>query len=227
MNGKTKNLLERKLTGSFLGLAAVLLSFSLVFAACDSPAGMDADSGKITPIVVEPYDPSNPPEIPYDPPGIYPPDRPITQSFWDGDRKKIKVKFEVGNGGWGLWGNRGIVSTQDDKYLVKDLDYGAQDFDITLDKIHDGDKYLNIRWAGSYTPVRSDFIVKAKLALPDAPDWEKSTMEFSVGIDFNHDLLGSGWNIKTKNLYDVITYKIDNVLKDPDFGDALKRAKRD
>jgi len=43
MNERTKNLLERKLTGSFLGLAAVLLSFSMAFAACDSPSGTDLD----------------------------------------------------------------------------------------------------------------------------------------------------------------------------------------
>jgi len=42
MNGKTKNLRMRKLTGSFPGLAAVLLSFGMALAACNSSAGTDS-----------------------------------------------------------------------------------------------------------------------------------------------------------------------------------------
>jgi len=61
--------------------------------------------------------------------------------------KTISVKFEVANGGAGLLCSDGIVSTQDDSYLVYDGDIFANDFTITITVPAD-DEYLNIRWVG-------------------------------------------------------------------------------
>jgi len=217
MNERTKNLLERKLLSGFLGLTAVLLSFSMVFAACDSPAGTDSDSGNSENVEIFPYDPSNPP--------------PVTilesASWWDPpEPKKIQVEFKVQNGGWGLWGNEAVVSTEDDKYLERNGANCANDFSITLDKIHNGDAYLNIRWAGWYIS-NEYYVLKARLALPDDPGWTGGTRKFTVRIDFNHELFSSGWSIKTKNLYDIVTYKVKDAINDPDYGNARKNAKTD
>jgi len=48
MDERTKNLTVRKPAGCFPGAAAVLLLFCMAFAGCDSPAGADADGGRIS-----------------------------------------------------------------------------------------------------------------------------------------------------------------------------------
>jgi len=156
MNEKTKNLRMRKLTGSFPGLAVVLLSFSLAFTACDSPAG--TDSGKTYPIVIEPYDPSNPP------PGIYPPEKTISES-WE-YKKKIYVKFEVRNGGCGLIRSAGILSDSSDIVLIYKGNDWAGDYEITYPVLkEDHNEWMWVRWAGRdffnrWTYVKGKFCPK-------------------------------------------------------------------
>jgi len=102
--------------------------------------------------------------------------------------RRITVKFDVRNGGWGLSKSEGIVSTQDDIcYLEYDHDICANDFTITL-PVPVGDEYLNVRWRGDDFILSDDTYVKAKMKAEDG----------TITIDYN----GYGW-VETKNLYDV------------------------
>jgi len=56
---KTK-IFEGKLLNGFLGLTAVLLSFSMAFAACNSPVDTGSDSGIGDQVEIFPVDPSGP-----------------------------------------------------------------------------------------------------------------------------------------------------------------------
>jgi len=98
----------------------------------------------------------------------------------------IKVKFDVKNGGYGLWASYGIVSTQDDSYLVYDHDVGANDFDIAI-PVPVSDEYLNIRWKGTDS-LQRDTYLKAKMKAESG----------TITVDYN----GKG-KVSTKNLYDA------------------------
>jgi len=98
-----KKLLEYgKRKGTFIGLAALVLSFGLVLGACEH--------------------------------GLHSNDEEATGADYSSGRKTIRVKFEVKNGGDLLLGSEGIISTQDDTYLVRDHDAFANDFTITIPK---------------------------------------------------------------------------------------------
>jgi len=130
--------------------------------------------------------------------------------------RKIKVKFEVKNGGWGLWWSEGIVSTQDDSYLEYAKASCANDFTITLPVPQD-DEYLNIRWwAMAY--LDEGTLIKAKMKAESG----------TITLDYN----GRG-KVATKNLYDVRVDRVwdyDKMGKTDlhrDWEDAEKRAVND
>jgi len=212
MNERTKNLRMRKPEDGFSCLAAVLLSFSIAFAACNSPVDSQTDNADSPDLTAAP---------------VKKPAPGAAQALSSG--KKIAVKFEVQNGGWGLWSTDGIVSTEDDSYLVRNHEHaGAGDYTLTLKRVHAGDKYLNIRWRGSHW---GDYYhLKAKLALPDDPAWTDGTRKYTIVIDFNLNIFSNKWDIKTKNLYDVRMWKFFNgemPLLNKDWNDAFDRAEDD
>jgi len=106
--------------------------------------------------------------------------------------RTVTVKFEVQNGGtWGLDCTRGIVSTQDDTYLVHDGDDFANDFTIGI-TVPASDQYLNIRWEA--IPESSRVVptyLKAKMYVGGAGN-------YIIGLDYN-----GGGSVATANLYDV------------------------
>jgi len=123
----------------------------------------------------------------------------------------IKVRFEVKNGEWGLWKSEGIVSTQDDSYLIYDDGDGANDFDITI-PVPLEDEYLNVRWRS--IPVAGNrTYVKAKMKAESG----------TITLDYN----GPG-KVVTKNLYDAVVgpyYGENNPAKD--WADAKNRSVND
>jgi len=180
---RTKNLSGRELKNGFCGLAAVLMSFGLtlaiftaagmVLAGCDSLAG--TDSSDVSP----------------ESPGIVLNSAGGPSAAADSCARKIKIKFDVRNGGWGLIGSDGIVSTQDDSRLVRDGGYFAGDYRINI-TIPASDRYLNIRWCGNDS-VHGATYVKAKLDLNAAVD--------AIVFDY------CGYaNVNAGNLYDVQVY---------------------
>jgi len=106
----------------------------------------------------------------------------------DSALKKIRVKFEVKNGGFGLLSSEGIISTQDDdSYIVYDKASCASDYTITV-RVPASDEYLNVRWRGDDFMISDNTYVKAKMK-------PKSGI---ITLDYN----GYG-RVATKNLYDV------------------------
>jgi len=123
--------------------------------------------------------------------------------------KKIKVKFEVLQGGGGICKNAGIVSTQDDSYLVYNQKPASRDFTITI-TVPASDEYLNVRWWGDdfWLP---NTCIKAKMK-PESG---------TITLDYN-GFSGGYPKVATKNLYDV------SVTTDQkDWKNALKRASND
>jgi len=141
----------------------------------------------------------------------------VLNSAGSGTTKKIKVKFEVKNGGvWGLVWSYGIVSTQDDSYLVYDWDVCANDFYITI-TVPASDEYLNIRWKGNEGGFST--YVRAKMKAESG----------TITLDYNGNA-GSG-KVATKNLHDVKVYgpifSDDNKWVLEDWENAKKRAVKD
>jgi len=135
--------------------------------------------------------------------------------------RRIKVKFEVKNGGAGLLKSEGIVSTQDDiSYLVYDHDVFANDFTITLPVPKD-DEYLNVRWRGVDGFWGATY-VRARMKAESG----------TITLDYNGVAMGP--KVATKNLSDVAVgdyYYGENtsyrVCFGPDWEDAKKRAADD
>jgi len=131
--------------------------------------------------------------------------------------KTVKVKFEVKNGGPGLWFSEGIVSTQDDSYLVFDRNDFAGDFTIGI-TVPANDQYLNIRWFAEDFFKRYTYL-KARLNF----DFDSSK---TITLDYNGPR-----KVAVKNLYDV---RIDDRSIDghntelaADWVDAKERADED
>jgi len=164
MNKRTENLRWRKLTGRFLGLAAVLLSFSPAFTACDSQVDTETDNTEAG--IIIPAEPNLPGDNA--PPGITEIPPPVIFNSGTGavvDTVKKTIKFEVLNAAdlsLALAGSTGIVSTQDDSFLVWDSAKYANDFTITIIAPLT-DKYLNIRWRGTSWLCLLDTYLKAKM----------------------------------------------------------------
>jgi len=229
MSERTRNLLNGKLNG-FPGLAAVMLSFGMalavvaaggtVLAGCDNLAGADGGDAVVS-ADGEPYGLAAPA-------GADPDSLPVF-TIASGDPVQgplFDVKFEILNGGWGLYSSRGIVSTEDDQYIVRRKALAANDFTITIEKSHEGDEYANIRWAGQY--MGSWYGFTAKMTLLQTKGVSASPyIKYTIKIDFNHDCFGTGWSIKTKGLYDVQTFNKKNPEDDPDWKDAWSRAEDD
>jgi len=116
--------------------------------------------------------------------------------------KTVKVKFEVKNGG----SNAGIVSTQDDSYLVygRDIFNAGNDYTITI-TVPASDEYLNIRWKGLGAFLVDNTYLKAKMKAESG----------TITLDYN----GVG-KVATKNLYDVYV----TTTYSQDWEDAEKRA---
>jgi len=118
--------------------------------------------------------------------------------------RTIKVKFEVKNGGWGLWKSEGIVSTQDDiSYLVYDHEDFANDYTITI-PVPEDDEYLNVRWRG-WDGAAGETHVRAKMKAESG----------TITLDYNGHR-----KVATKNLYDVATGDHYD-KKDPLYGFSL------
>jgi len=186
-----KILSEREPEGGFRGLTAAMLSFGLALAVfaisgmvpagCDNFAGVCA-SAETT--------------------GVVPDSAAGTTGSGTAATKIIKVKFEVLNGGSGVCKHAGVISTQDDSYLVKNSNIVTRDFTITI-TVPASDEYLNVRWWGDdfWLP---DTYVKAKTKAESG----------TITVDYN------GINkVATKNLYDVKT-----TTDSSDWNSAYKRA---
>jgi len=105
----------------------------------------------------------------------------------------IKVKFEVKNGGWGLVKSQGIVSTEDDGYLVYGHDVCANDYTIEL-PVPDDNEFLNIRWKGREVAAGNTWLY-ARMKLKEARWWHN----YTITLDYN----GNG-KVATKELSDVV-----------------------
>jgi len=140
----------------------------------------------------------------------------VGSSMFAGGRQ-VKIKFEVKNGGTGLWWSEGIVSWQDDSYLEYAKASCANDFTITLPVPQD-DEYLNIRWFGKAFAIDEGTLVKAKVKAESG----------TITLDYN----GTG-KVAAKNLYDVQVGRVwdydkmgkSDILRD--WEDAEKRAVKD
>jgi len=104
--------------------------------------------------------------------------------------REITVRFEVLNGGWGLTKSYGIVSTQDDSYLLINNGVSSGDYDITI-PVSPGDEYLNIRWKGK--TVEGDTVLKAKMKAESG----------TITVDYQgyNDIMQP--SVAVNNLYDV------------------------
>jgi len=116
-------------------------------------------------------------------------------------RKEVKVKFEVKNGGYGLLKSGGIVSAQDDSYLVYNNASYANDFTIKI-MIPSGDEYVNIRWKGEDW-ISPETYVKAKMKI------HKSDGAYIIVIDYNGFA-----KVATEYLYDVLAGSYHKTLPD-------------
>jgi len=195
---RTKNLLNGKPEGGFrrwrrgtfaplaLGawLAAVLPSFGLAFAVF-AAAGMAAAGCDNLTGVDNRYDEAASAEAAAEAGGSVTGGAGGITAFSAAAFKTINVKFEVLNGGLGLIKSCGIVSNQDDRYLVYDGAICANDFTVTI-MVPASDEYLNVRWRGN--DIGQDVVVRGKMKA------ESCTVE----VDFK--LIGYP---DTKNLYDV------------------------
>jgi len=101
--------------------------------------------------------------------------------------KIIKVKFDVRNGGTGLWKSGGIVSTQDDSRLIYNEGSFSRDYTITI-TVPAKDEYLNIRWWGDDFWLEGTY-VKTKTKAETG----------TIILDYN----GCGEVATSGNLYDV------------------------
>jgi len=110
--------------------------------------------------------------------------------------------------------SEGIVSAQDDSYLVHDKAAFSGDFTITI-PVPAGDEYLNVRWMCNDWGYNT--YLKAKMKA------ESST----VTLDYNGLDYSSRGKVATKNLYDVDLFTPDSYgdgyLIREDWEDAKKR----
>jgi len=195
---RTKNLLIRKPECGFLRLTAVLLSFGLAFAGCDtgmagpdiSAMNADADNSAVA--------------------GL---------NAVSSDTKKIGVKFLICNNGIALKGSAGIVSTADDTYLASGKEAFADDYYITI-PVPRADSYVNIRWQGTDSLSRK-FWLKGKMPV-------KKAGKYVVSLDFSEEAETKAWDIDTQNLKEIYKYGPDSFVKHDwlptDWDDALLRS---
>jgi len=150
---------------------AVFAAAGIVTEGCDSPAGAGAGDEAVSGVTSTPVHES----------------AVGTIAGSAAAAKRMKVKFNVKNGGYcGLLKSEGIVSTQDDNYLVYEKGVCAIDYTITI-TVPASDEYLNIRWRG-FDFLRESTYVKAKMKAESG----------TITLDYN----GIGY-VVTKNLYDV------------------------
>jgi len=182
-----------KRKAAFIGLATLVLSFGLILGACDHGLHTHDETTAASSEVTEAVGSVNTPHakaanIVDAVNGLL---NELQTNF-----KTIKVKFEVQNGGGGLWGTEGIVSTQDDTYLVRDSDEYANDFTISI-TVPASDQYLNIRWRASEYEVSAANTTKARTYVT-AKMPVSGAGNYTIGLDYN----GIG-EVATTNLYDV------------------------
>jgi len=133
--------------------------------------------------------------------------------------RRIDVKFNVKNGGFGLTKSEGIVSSQDDDYLVYDHGTCANDYTITI-PVPPEDEYLNIRWKCTDGLVGATY-VKARMKAESG----------TITLDYNGVAM-SGPKVATKNLSDVAVGDYNHGKKNtpygvyfgPDWEDARNRS---
>jgi len=168
----------------FTGLVIMFLAFGFIFTACDTGHGTS-------------------------PPSLSVEDTNIRRNtvLSSSATKTITVKFVVKNGGSGLVGSDGIVSTQDDSYLVRDSDFVANDFYITI-TIPEDNQYVNIRWKGLTITATN---VTAKMYVGVGGNYQ---------ITLNYNGIG---NVATENLWDVVCKGNDDAAY-LEFKDAWDRA---
>jgi len=177
-----------------LSVFAVFAAAGMILAGCDSPAGSgNGDEGAS---------------------GVT--SAPVHSAGGAAERdaaavKKIQVRFKVNAG---LCKNGGIVSTQDDSYLVYYPELiGSSHFTIPVN-VPASDEYLNIRWRCADWLKKDDTFVKAKMKAEGG----------TVTLNYK----GAG-KVDAKNLYDVqVDYcRADNRQLNglyDDWKDAVKRA---
>jgi len=136
---------------------------------------------------------------------------PTSPVVLDPKNKHMSITFEVYNGGEGLHYTYGIVSTQDDTYLVKESKSFATDYTITI-TVPTSDTYLNIRWEAQ-PELSGQTYVTGKLAIGATAE------SHTIILDYN----GFG-NIATNYLYDVKVWEQSGLYEDSSFEDAWNRA---
>jgi len=114
--------------------------------------------------------------------------------------KKISVRFEVLNGGLGLWKTWGIAAAGDSDYSVRSGARFANDFTITI-TVPAAVDYLNISF-------KSQDVAGVKGYLDAALDI-KDAGKYTIGIDFNLKNLDVP-SFSTKNLRNVWWYFPEN-----------------
>jgi len=201
---RTENLLNGKPEGGFRGWRRVLpsagLAFAVIAAAGTGLAGCDSLTGGGGAVFTEAE-------------AAAPESAGGTIAASGTAFRTINVKFEILNGGWGLINSRGIVSKQDDSYLVSGEPdfasgyFASADFTISI-IVPASEKYLNIRWKATDIWWRCTYL-KAGLQLVDGNG------SYTVVLDYN----GRG-NVATKNLSDVSVNTND---AGNDFHNALAR----
>jgi len=112
------------------------------------------------------------------------------------------VKFNVKNGGKGLLYSEGILVSPDGSTAVKDSDFFANDFHITISFSYPAisfPDYLIVYWSGD-DEISPDsgwpLVLKAKMRLI------RNIYKYEIILDFN-----GGTNVNTNNLYDVVVNK--------------------
>jgi len=143
--------------------------------------------------------------------GLHSHDEAAVGADYSSGRKTIKVKFEVKNGGDLLLGSEGIISTQDDTYLVRDHDAFANDFTITI-TIPKSDNYVNLRWKCVSTSDDPTYL-KGKVGVSN-----QGGVTYKPVIDYN----GPN-NLSTQNIYDKEVTQYDPPLVN-DWHDAFNRS---
>jgi len=156
-----------------LSALAVIAAAGMVAAGCNSPAGTEAA-------------------------GLAPDSVGGTTAdcLVGGNNKEIKVKFEVKNGGIGLWKTWGIIAAGNSGYSVRDGARFANDYTITI-TVPAAENYLDIYFNSQDVGNVKGYLM-ARLGIKDAG-------KYTIVIDFNLAKADVP-SFSTKNLRDVLWF---------------------
>jgi len=201
---RTQNLFNGKPEGGFYGLAAVLLSFGLAFAVfaaggmvlagCDNLAGAgtgdesafgaEVDSAEVESAEAEAAAPED--------------GSAGGPSLAASGAKTIKIKFNVKNGGSGLWNTEGMIATWDNSKIVYNKAICANDYTITI-TVPEADDWVNVYWK----VWAADFF-EHRFYLVALAEAKSGTIVLDYnGVDYHKDTKEFLPKVATKNLSNV------------------------